>query len=136
MVVLLINGREKGRNVSKKIIRFVARLLSLGFFVAGIFGPAMAQEPAKASVKVLLKNDKVKVVEATIPVGAEGPNMARPYRIGRALTDGTMERTYPDGKKEIIRWKAGEVKALGPDPKYKPRNIGKTDFRIYVVEMK
>jgi len=29
-----------------------------------------------------------------------------------------------------------EAKALGPDTQYTPRNIGKTDFRIYVVEPK
>lgn len=120
----------------------IAKLLLPAFFVAGVIaGPAMAQEKAKpdaakASVKVLLENDKVRVYEAHIPVGTEGANVARPYRIGRALTAGTMQRIYADGKKETVQWKAGEVKALGPDPQYIPRNIGKTDFRIYVVEPK
>ena len=47
-----------------------------------------------------------------------------------------MQRIYADGKTETVQWKAGEVKALGPDRQYKPKNIGKTDFFIYVVEIK
>ena len=117
----------------------IAKLLLPAFFiVAAIAGPAMAQEKAKpdatkAIVKVLLENDKVQVYEAHIPVGAEAANIARPYRIGRALTNGTIQRIFADGKKETVQWKAGEVKELGPDTQYIPRNIGKTDFRIYVV---
>jgi hypothetical protein len=120
----------------------IARLFVPAFFVAGVIaGPAMAQEKAKseapkASLKVLLENDKVRVYEAHIPAGAEAANIARPYRIGRALTSATIQRIYPDGKKETVQWKAGEVKELGPNPQYIPRNIGKTDFRIYVVEPK
>jgi len=47
-----------------------------------------------------------------------------------------MQRIYADGKTETMEWKAGDVKALGPDRQYKPKNIGKTDFLIYVVEIK
>ena len=122
----------------------VARLIIPAFFVAGVLaGPAMAQDKAKAkgdapkaTLKVLIENDKVRVYEAYIPAGGEAANIARPYRIGRALTDATIERVFPDGKKETAQWKAGEVKELGPHTQYIPRNIGKTDFRIYVVEPK
>ena len=123
----------------KKSAGLIAKLLVAAFFVAGVIaGPGMAQEKAaaKGSVKVLLENDKVRVYEAHIPVGGEAANVARPYRIGRALTDGTIQRVYADGRKETVQWKAGEAKALGPDTQYIPRNIGKTDFRIYVVEPK
>ena len=117
----------------------IAKLLVPAFFVVGVIaGPAIPQEKPKsdapkASVKVLLENDKVQVYEAHIPVGAEAANIARPYRIGRALTNGMIQRIYADGKKETVQWKVGEVKELGPDTQYIPRNIGKTDFRIYVV---
>jgi hypothetical protein len=87
-------------------------------------------------VNVLLENDAVRVYEASIPAGAEGPNIPRPYRIGRALQGATVQRIYADGKTETVQWKAGEVKELGPDRQYKPKNIGKTNFLIYVVEIK
>jgi quercetin dioxygenase-like cupin family protein len=97
---------------------------------------ATPRDPKKATVNVRLENDTVRVYEASIPVGAEAANVPRPYRIGRALQGATMQRIYADGKTETVQWKAGEVKALGPDRQYKPKNIGKTDFLIYVVEIK
>ena len=97
---------------------------------------ATPRDPKKATVNVRLENDAVRVYEASIPAGAEAANIPRPYRIGRALQGATMQRIYADGKTETVQWKAGEVKALGPDRQYKPKNIGKTDFFIYVVEIK
>ena len=97
---------------------------------------ATPRDPKKASVNVRLENDAVRVYEASIPAGAEAANIPRPYRIGRALQGATIQRIYADGKTETVQWKAGEVKALGPDRQYKPKNIGKTDFFIYVVEIK
>ena len=97
---------------------------------------ATPRDPKKATVSVRLENDAVRVYEASIPAGAEAANIPRPYRIGRALQGATMQRIYADGKTETVQWKAGEVKALGPDRQYKPKNIGKTDFFIYVVEIK
>ncbi len=75
---------------------------------------ATPRDPKKATVNVRLENDAVRVYE-------EGA---------------TIQRIYADGKTETVQWKAGEVKALGPDRQYKPKNIGKTDFFIYVVEIK
>ena len=97
---------------------------------------ATPRDPKKATVNVLLENNAVRVYEASIPAGAEAANIPRPYRIGRALQGATIQRIYADGKTETVEWKAGDVKALGPDRQYKPKNIGKTDFRIYVVEIK
>jgi len=97
---------------------------------------ATPRDPKKASVNVRLENDAVRVYEASIPAGAEAANIPRPYRIGRALQGATIQRIYADGKTETVQWKPGEVKALGPDRQYKPKNIGKTDFLIYVVEIK
>jgi len=121
----------------------VSLLVGVLFAALMFANPAMAQEKKaakaaapKAELKVLLENDKVRVYEARIPPGGAAANIARPYRIGRALTNGTIERTFADGKKEIAQWKAGEVKELGPNPVYTPKNIGKTEFRIYVVEPK
>jgi mannose-6-phosphate isomerase-like protein (cupin superfamily) len=97
---------------------------------------ATPPDPKKATVNVLLENSAVRVYEARIPVGAEGVNVPRPYRISRALQSGTIQRTYADGKTETTVWKTGQVKELGPDRQFKPKNIGKTDFHVYVVEIK
>jgi mannose-6-phosphate isomerase-like protein (cupin superfamily) len=97
---------------------------------------ATPADPKKASLNLLLENDAVRVLEARIPAGAESANIPRPYRIGRALQGATIQRTYADGKTETTIWKTGDVKELGPDRQFKPKNIGKTDFLIYVVEVK
>ena len=97
---------------------------------------ATPRDPKKATVNVRLENDAVRVYEASIPAGAEAANIPRPYRIGRALQGATIQRTYADGKTETTVWKTGDVKELGPDRQFKPKNIGKTNFRLYVVEVK
>lgn len=98
--------------------------------------PAMKAEKGKAVQKVLLDNDKVRVFEVTFKPGDEGENIARPYRINRALKGGTLQRTYADGKTEKVEWKTGEVRAVGPDPAFTPKNIGKTEVVLYVMVLK
>ena len=97
---------------------------------------ATPPDPKKATVNVRLENSAVRVYEARIPVGTEAANIPRPYRIGRALQGATIQRTYADGKTETTVWKTGAVKELGPDRQFKPKNMGKTEFRIYVVDIK
>jgi hypothetical protein len=46
-----------------------------------------------------------------------------------------MRNYYPDGKIEEVMWKAGEVKWSEPAT-YQQENIGKTEFRIRVVQLK
>lgn len=90
-------------------------------------------EPPKAVTKVLLDNDKVRVYETIFPPGAQGTSGTPPYRIVRALTDGSIQRIYPDGKTDTTNWKAGDVREVGPDPQYVPKNPGTTEMRIFVV---
>jgi hypothetical protein len=83
--------------------------------------------------KNFIDNGTVLVYETTFAPGAEASSRARPYRIVRALTDGTLLRIYADGRTETIDWKAGDVREVGPDDQYKSKNIGKSEFKQYVV---
>ena len=114
-------------------------LLIPAFLAAGIaVNPAIAQDKASTvKMKVLVDNDKVKVYEATYAPGAENKGIASTtMRIVRGLKGGTLERTYADGKKELVRWKAGEVKQVNPGPAYTTKNIGKGELQLYVVQLK
>ena len=114
-------------------------LLIPAFLAAGIAAnPAIAQDKASTvKMKVLVDNDKVKVYEATYAPGAENKGIASTtMRIVRGLKGGTLQRTYADGKKEVVRWKAGEVKQVNPGPAYTTKNIGKSELQLYVVELK
>jgi len=121
--------------------RFFKSLLVSTFVLGGlVVNPAMAEEKAKAAKqatqKTLEENDKVKVYEARFAPGAEGASTARPMRVIRVLKGGTLMRIYPDGKTENVPWKTGQVKIVGPDPEFKPKNVGKTEIVLYVVQLK
>ena len=57
-------------------------------------------------------------------------------RVVRALTAGTLERRYADGKKETVNWKPGMVQVLPPSGAYTTKNVGKTKLQLYVVAVK
>jgi hypothetical protein len=115
--------------------------------------PAAAQDKAKPSAdkvkaatpakegskdvapKVLLDNPKVRATEIRYKPGEGGGMRERQPRLTRAVTDGTMERTYPDGKKETVNWKAGEVRWF-PKETFSNKNVGKKEIVLFVVEPK
>jgi hypothetical protein len=133
------------------------RLCALAF-VSAVFlaGPAVAQDkkgmaPPKSDMKaapdkkaadkggesrkVIVDNDKVLVTENTYPPGASSAMRERGVRVSRALTAGTLERTLPDGKKETLTWKAGEVR-YQPKQTFSLKNVGKSDWVVYTVTLK
>ena len=132
----------------KRLIRLFVSVLVPAFILAGVVAsPAIAQDKAKdamaakaekgkSTLKVLFENDKVRVTEVTSRPGDVGANVARPFRVIRPLKDGTIERTWADGKVDKVEWKTGEVKAVGPDKPFTPKNVGKTEFVLYIVEVK
>ena len=131
-----------------KFAGVMAGLLVPAFIVAGLIAtPTMAQDKmaakkmAKAKAgEVVLKeieqNDKLRVYEATFKPGDVSPNAKRPMRAVRALTGGTLERTYEDGKKEVIPWKAGEARIISEPRPYAVKNIGKNVVHLYIVNLK
>jgi hypothetical protein len=122
-----------------KITRFSLGLLLPALLLGGAnLNWAIAQDATapQAEQKVLLDNDKVKVVENRFVPGAELENASRTYRVARALKGGTLIRIYADGKKETIEWKTGEVKYLEPSDPFKLRNVGKTEVVVYIVNLK
>jgi len=136
-----------------KPIHLLSAFVVSAFVLAGALAiPAVAQdkskaapmakaEKGKATIKVLLENNKVRVYETTYrpgDVNTEVPTAF--YRINRTMRDATIERTYADGKKEKIELKAGTVRMLEPAkpgaPTYTVQNIGKTDHVSYIVLLK
>jgi len=114
-------------------------LLIPAFLAAGItVNPAIAQDKAPSvKMKVLVDDAKVKVYEATYAPGAENKGVASSTtRVVRALTSGTLELTYADGKKEKRPWKTGQVREVKPGPAYTTKNISKSELKLYVVQLK
>ena len=121
-----------------------ASLAALAFVLSGsMLNSAMAQgkkaekSAAKATIKVVAENAKARAYEVTFAPGAE--NTAVPsssLRVVRALAGGTLQRTYADGKKEKIVYKTGEVKINEASPAFTTKNIGKSQIKLYVVQVK
>jgi hypothetical protein len=105
--------------------------------------PGIAQEKPNVekagggrTVTVFVDNDRVKVYEGRFSPGEKSPQMSkRPDRVEFAMTDGQMRHYYQDGKVEDIMWKAGEVK-WSERATYQQENIGTSEFRIRVVQLK
>jgi hypothetical protein len=127
----------------KQSARFTMGLLVAAFMLAGVIAnPAMAQDKAKAKssdlppiTKVLLENDKVRVLESTFKPGDVSPSRVRNPRVSYVAKGGTLERTYPDGRKTKLERKAGTAEWLGHDT-YSVKNIGKTTVVLIGTEVK
>src|SRR5258706_16466089 len=112
-----------------------------------ISGGALAQDKGKmdkgakggapqVQIKVLHENDKLRVTETTYVPGAESNAARSNMRVVRALQGGTLQRNWPDGKKEDIAWKTGDVRVNNPSGPYMTKNIGKSTIKLYTVTLK
>ena len=127
--------------MKKSACYFIGLLVSVFMWAGVAASPALAQAMAKAengvpTTKVLFHNDKVRVMEVTYKPGNESKSVARPFRVVRALTSGTLRRIYPDGKTEDNVIKAGEVKVYEADKPFVSKNVGTSDLMFYLVLMK
>lgn len=127
----------------KQSARLFMGLLVATFILAGVIvRPALAQDKATAKAsdlppitKVLLENDKVRVLESTFKPGDVSPNRVRNPRASYTVKGGTLERTYPDGRKTKVERKAGTAEWLDRDT-YAVKNIGKTTVVLIGTEVK
>ena len=95
-----------------------------------------AGKKGEPQVKVYLENDTVRVFEVTYKPGDGGPAVERPQRVIRVIKGGTLSLAYPDGKKDKLVWKTGEVRVREATPAYAVSNQGKSVIQLYVVYVK
>jgi hypothetical protein len=104
--------------------------------------PAPAEQKDKAEqskghsvTKVLLENEKYRVVETRSKPGQKNEMKARSDRVIYSFNAGKSRIHYPDGKTEDVEFKAGEVRFRKAD-KSQSENIGKTETRNMVITAK
>jgi hypothetical protein len=156
--LLFLNGQfKKGRLAMKHLLRLFLGLLVPAFILVGMAAnpsfaqdkakdakaaPAAKEEKGKNTVRVLIDNNKVQVIERTYRPGDvnTGTEQMSSYRVNHTVKGGTLERTYADGRKEKIEVKAGMVRFLepakGPSEKYTTKNIGNTEIVSVIVILK
>jgi mannose-6-phosphate isomerase-like protein (cupin superfamily) len=97
-----------------------------------------AQDAAKVApdiVKVLLDNDKVRVLEFMVKPGESTGMHSHPNYVVYFLVDGKMQIILPDGKSSEMDVKAGDVR-WSEAVTHNNKNIGKTESHAIVVELK
>jgi len=116
-----------------------------GAVVAGVVwlvaaaGSGSAQDPAKAEPathKVLLENDRVRVLDIHVPPGGRALTHSHPTGyVAVAMTDCHMRFTYPGGRSSESTLHAGEV--VWSDPvTHSAENLGPGECHVLNIEPK
>lgn len=131
-----------------RLMRFLIGVLVAAFMAAGLVAqPVMAQDKAsaakvakadkgKATQREVFENEKVRIVELLYKPGDESATVERPARVILALKGGTLMGTYADGTSDKIQFKAGGAQYFAATPAFKFKNVGKTEVRLYTVDLK
>ena len=117
-----------------RISKVIATVFGLILFA----GAAAAQDPVPLypdNYKVLLENDRVRVLDFQLRKGAKEDFHAHPAAVTYVIAPFKIRFTFPDGSTRIREAKAGEV-FYGDALTHASENIGETDAHGLLVEMK
>ena len=98
----------------------------------------MAHDPVKVApkaFKVLLENDRLRVLEVRVNPGRKLPMHSHPAYLVYALTPHKVRVTFPDGKTKEVEIKAGEV-LWSEGMSHAVDNIGATEVHVLNIELK
>ena len=137
--------------------RFTRILLPLAALALWIITPALAQEhpaehpKAKAEhpkemapdavkaapklYKILLENDRVRVLEHQGKPGEKAAMHSHPAYVAYIMSSGKAKFTSSDGKTQEIEATAGQV-LWSEGETHAVENAGSTDLRVIIVELK
>jgi quercetin dioxygenase-like cupin family protein len=112
----------------------------LGVSLALVFGAwtVMAQDLAKVApddVKVIVDNDRVRVLDVLHRPGAKEPMHSHPAYVAVFLSATKLKITTPDGKTVEKDRKSGEV-SWSEAVTHAVENVGTTDQHVIVIELK
>jgi len=122
----------------RNLIHFIMVVLVVAMMSVVVTKTAMAQDVMKVapeSHKVLLENDRVRVLEFRIKPGKKDATHSHPDYLVYALTPGKFKFTLPDGKTFDGEEKAGEVLFLEAKT-HAHENVGSTEAHGLLIELK
>ena len=115
------------------------RRLAMGLALVGLTaGGVRAQDPVTLypeNYRVLLENDRVRVLDFTLRRGATEAMHRHPAHVLYVLTGFKVRFTLADGSSRVRETKAGDV-LFSEAVMHSPLNIGETDAHGLLVEMK
>lgn len=120
-------------NLSRHVFGLLLIAFTLPFFAQS----AMAVDVVTVApdVKVLLDNDRVRVLESTLKPGEVEGMHTHPAYVAYFLTPTTVEITTPDGNSSVKKPPAGKV-LYGDSAEHQIKNVGDTLQRVLVIELK
>ena len=114
------------------------RMIILISLLSAMCMGAFAQDPVKTSpqyYKVLLENDRVRVLEYRLKAGEKEPMHSHPAGVVYVLSGATLKFSYPDGRTEAKAAATGET--IWRDPvTHAVENTGKTEARAIAIDLK
>lgn len=125
-------GPHAAKNAGESSARYlvVSRTAKALPAVGGAAGPDVgAADPGHG--RVLLENEKVRVVEVTLAPGEETPRHRGSHRLVYALSDYSLRWTEGDAEPKDVTWKAGEAHWHGP-AEHVAKNVGTAPARYLV----
>jgi beta-alanine degradation protein BauB len=115
---------------------------ALGVLVTCLFLVAVekgvAQDPVKENpdmFKVLLENDRVRVIDDRVPAGAKVAMHSHPEYVVYPLSSYRMKFIFPDGTSRVADVQEGTARYV-PGIAHAEENIGTTDAHALLVEIK
>ncbi len=122
----------------KKLTHVVVGALMVVAMLAITSSKAVAQDPVKVApdkCKVLLENERVRVLDFWLKPGDKLPMHSHPAAVTYFMTTGKVKTTLPDGKVTEMEPKAGEAR-WAEAVTHANENIGTTEAHVIVVELK
>ena len=114
-------------------------LIITALFVVILFTRvSLAQDAVKVDpkhYKVEFENDEVRVLRITYGPGEKSVMHSHPEGVVVLLNDGDGKFTFPDGKTQDNKFKAGTV-IWSPETTHQPENTGKKTFEVIQIELK
>lgn len=121
-----------------KTIKVISMSLLFGIFMA-LSVNVRAQDPLtvapNAYKKVLLENEKIRVIQLELAPGEVVPWHSHPDHFVYALTDGKLEITDKGKEPVVAEIKAGEAMYLIATT-HMAKNIGDATVKLIVTELK
>ena len=86
--------------------------------------------------RLVLENDRVRVLEYTLLPGQKDRRHTHPKRVAHVMLGGKLRVHFPDGRHLDFDEKVGDTSWGDPAPLHDTENIGPTPIKILLVEVK
>jgi quercetin dioxygenase-like cupin family protein len=138
-VPLKFNNPKKGELIMKRLTYLIMSVLLVALALGFAVETATAAEKMSTKagdVKVLLDNDKVRVVRAVRPPGTVVPMHTHPTLVAYYFDATTVKLTSPEGKSKVKDIPAGKLIWFPNGVTHALEVIGPADQNVLVIEIK